>query len=42
MVLSAVGIQSNIENLGLEDVGIVVDGKIIVDDYYQTNIPGYC
>ena len=42
VVLSAVGIQSNIENLGLEDVGIVVDaGKIIVDDYYQTNIPGY-
>lgn len=42
VVLSAVGIQSNIENIGLEEVGIVVDGgKIIVDDYYQTNIPGY-
>lgn len=42
VVLSAVGIQSNIENVGLEDVGIVVDGgKIIVDDFYQTNIPGY-
>lgn len=42
MVLSAVGIQSNIENIGLEDVGIVVDkGRILVDDYYQTNIPGY-
>ncbi|MBI34624.1 MAG: dihydrolipoyl dehydrogenase [Flavobacteriales bacterium] len=42
IVLSAVGIQANIENLGLEEVGIVVDGgKVIVDDYYQTNIPGY-
>ena len=42
VVLSAVGIQSNIENIGLEDVGIVVDkGRILVDDYYQTNIPGY-
>ena len=42
IVLSAVGIQANIEDLGLEDVGIVVDGgKVIVDDYYQTNIPGY-
>jgi len=42
VVLSAVGIQANIENIGLEDVGIVVDnGKILVNDYYQTNIPGY-
>jgi len=42
IVLSAVGIKSNIENIGLEDVGIVVDrDKIIVNDYYQTNIPGY-
>ena len=42
VVLSAVGIKSNIENIGLEDVGIVVDrDKIIVNDYYQTNIPGY-
>ncbi len=42
VVLSAAGIQSNIENIGLEDVGIVVDkGRILVDDYYQTNIPGY-
>jgi len=42
VVLSAVGIQANIENLGLDDVGIVVDaGRIIVDDFYQTNIPGY-
>jgi dihydrolipoamide dehydrogenase len=42
VVLSAVGIKSNIENLGLEEVGIVVDrDKIIVNDFYQTNIPGY-
>ncbi len=42
IVLSAVGIKSNIENIGLEDVGIVTDkDKILVDDFYQTNIPGY-
>ena len=42
MVLSAVGIKTNIENIGLEDVGIVTDrDKILVNDYYQTNIPGY-
>jgi dihydrolipoamide dehydrogenase len=42
VVLSAVGIVSNIESIGLEEVGIVADkGKIMVNDYYQTNIPGY-
>mgnify|MGYP000359478264 FL=1 len=42
VVLSAVGIQANIENIGLEDVGIVVDkGRILVNDFYQTNMPGY-
>lgn len=42
IVLSAVGIKTNIENIGLEDVGIAVDrDKILVNDYYQTNIPGY-
>jgi len=42
VVLSAVGIEANIENIGLEDVGIVTDrGRILVNDYYQTNIPGY-
>ncbi|MFT5983402.1 MAG: dihydrolipoamide dehydrogenase [Ulvibacter sp.] len=42
IVLSAVGIASNLENIGLEDVGIVTDkNKIIVNDWYQTNIPGY-
>ena len=42
MVLSAVGIKTNIENIGLEDVGIVTDrDKVLVNDFYQTNIPGY-
>ncbi|NHF61291.1 dihydrolipoyl dehydrogenase [Flavobacteriaceae bacterium TP-CH-4] len=42
VVLSAVGIKSNIENIGLEEVGIATDrDKIMVNDYYQTNIPGY-
>ena len=42
VVLSAAGVVANIENIGLEDVGIVTDkGKIMVDKYYQTNIPGY-
>ncbi len=42
IVLSAVGIKSNIEGIGLEDIGIVVDkDKILVNDYYQTNLPGY-
>jgi dihydrolipoamide dehydrogenase len=42
IILSAVGIKTNIENIGLEDVGIVVDrDKIIVDKFYKTNIPGY-
>ena len=42
VVLSAVGIISNIENIGLEGVGIATDkGKILVSENYQTNIPGY-
>lgn len=42
IVLSAVGISANIENIGLEDVGIITDkGKITVNEWYQTNIPGY-
>jgi dihydrolipoamide dehydrogenase len=41
IVLSAVGITSNIENIGLEKMGILVsNGKIIVDSKYQTNVPG--
>ena len=42
ILLSAVGIKTNIEDLGLKDVGIVTDNdKILVDDYYRTNLPGY-
>jgi dihydrolipoamide dehydrogenase len=42
IILSAVGIKSNIENIGLEDVGIVTDkDKILVNESYETNIPGY-
>ncbi len=42
IVLSAVGIACNIEGIGLEEVGIVTDkGKITVDGFSATNIPGY-
>jgi dihydrolipoamide dehydrogenase len=42
IVLSAAGIVANLEGIGLEEVGIVTDkGKITVDDFYATNIPGY-
>jgi len=42
IVLSAVGIKSNIENIGLEETGIKVEkDKIQVDSFYQTNVPGY-
>jgi len=42
IVLSAVGITPNIENIGLEEVGIATDkGRILVNKYYETNIPGY-
>ncbi|RZS93771.1 dihydrolipoyl dehydrogenase [Aquimarina brevivitae] len=41
VVLSAVGIKTNIENIGLEELGIATDrDKIVVNDWYQTNIPG--
>lgn len=41
IVLSAVGIVSNIENIGLEEVGVKTDkGKVLVDDFYKTNIEG--
>ena len=40
-VLSAVGVIANIENIGLEEMGIVVErGKIKVDEFYSTNISG--
>jgi dihydrolipoamide dehydrogenase len=41
IVLSAAGVVSNLENIGLEEVGVITDkGKILVNDFYQTNIPG--
>ena len=41
ILLSAVGIAANIENIGLETVGVKTDkGKIVVDKFYQTSVPG--
>lgn len=41
IVLSAVGIAANIENIGLEEVGVKTDkGKVLVDEFYRTNVPG--
>ena len=41
VVLSAVGVKSNIENLGLEDLKIKVEkDTVLVDDFYRTNYPG--
>lgn len=42
IVLSAVGIETNLTGIGLEEVGISTDrGKVLVNQWYQTNIPGY-
>lgn len=42
VVLSAVGIKANIENIGLEELGVNVENdKIVVDSFYNTNVPGY-
>ncbi|GAA4411225.1 dihydrolipoyl dehydrogenase [Nibrella viscosa] len=42
VVLSAAGVVSNIENIGLEEVGIKTEkGKIVTDDFYRTNVEGY-
>jgi len=41
IVFSAVGVSANIEGIGLETAGVATEkGKIIVDDYYRTNVPG--
>ena len=41
VVLSAVGVKSNIENIGLEEMGIAVErDKIVVDEHYQTSAAG--
>ncbi len=42
IVLSAVGIATNLEGLGLEETGIAFEGgKVLVDEWYKTNIEGY-
>jgi dihydrolipoamide dehydrogenase len=41
VVLSAIGISTNIEGIGLEENGVKTDkGKVLVDDFYKTNIEG--
>ena len=41
IVLSAVGIDTNLQNIGLEEVGVKTEkGKVVVDDFYKTNVPG--
>jgi dihydrolipoamide dehydrogenase len=41
VVLSAVGVETNLENLGLEELGINTErGKVLVDDHYKTNVDG--
>ena len=41
VVLSAVGIEANIEGIGLEELGVSIEnGRVIVDKFYRTNIPG--
>jgi dihydrolipoamide dehydrogenase len=41
ILLSAVGIAANIEGIGLEETGVKTDkGRVVVDKYYQTNVPG--
>ena len=40
-VLSAAGVQTNLENLGLEEMGVKTDkGKVVVDEFYRTSAPG--
>jgi len=42
IVLSAIGVSTNIDNLGLEAMGIKTEsGRVVVDDLYKTTAPGY-
>lgn len=42
IVLSAVGVDTNIEGIGLEEVGIKTEkSKVVVDDFYRTSVEGY-
>lgn len=41
IVLSAVGVSTNIEGIGLEELGVKTEkGKVVVDDFYKTNVSG--
>jgi len=41
IVLSAVGVETNLEGIGVEDVGVKTEkGKVLVDDFYRTNVDG--
>jgi len=41
VVLSAVGVATNLENIGLEETGVKTEkGRVVVDDFYRTNVPG--
>ena len=41
VVLSAVGVVPNLENIGLEEAGVKVEeGKIRVDEFYNTSVKG--
>jgi len=41
LVLSAVGVTANLEDIGIEAAGVKTEkGKVVVDDFYRTNIPG--
>lgn len=41
IVLSAVGVSTNLEGIGLEETGITFEkGKVLVDEYYKTNVDG--
>lgn len=41
IVLSAVGVATNLEGIGLEEVGVKTEkGKVVVDDFYKTNVEG--
>lgn len=43
IVLSSAGVVPNTEGLGLEEQGIEMEkGKVVVDEYYRTTIPGVC
>jgi dihydrolipoamide dehydrogenase len=42
VVLSAVGVSTNLEGIGLEETGILTEkGKVVIDDFYRTNVEGF-